>query len=188
MDNTIIYLLGHEGVGKYTIAKELVSVTGAKLVDNHAINNPIFSLIHSDGKTELPDAVWHRVRQVRAAVFETIATLSPPEHSFVFTNALKEGRAKDKVVYNQILEIAQVRSSRLAIIRLSCSTSEITQRITNEDRKERHKSTDAQAAKSRNETVEVFNPKHPNVLNLDTTDLSALTTANKIIAYVQELS
>lgn len=188
MDNTIIYLLGHEGVGKYTIAKELVSLTGAKLVDNHAINNPIFSLIHSDGKNELPDAVWHRVRQVRAAVFETIATLSPPDYSFVFTNALKEGRVKDSVVFNQILEIAQVRSSRLAIIRLSCSTSEITQRITNVDRKDRHKSTDAMAAKNRNETLEVFKPDHPNVLNLDTTELSAVNAATKIIEYIKQLS
>jgi len=44
MDNTIIYLLGHEGVGKYTIAKEIVTMTSARLVDNHAINNLIFSL------------------------------------------------------------------------------------------------------------------------------------------------
>jgi len=41
MDNTIIYLLGHEGVGKYTIAKEIVTMTGARLVDNHE-NETVF--------------------------------------------------------------------------------------------------------------------------------------------------
>jgi len=187
MDNTIIYLLGHEGVGKYTIAKEITKLTGAKLVDNHAINNPIFSVIHSDGKNDLPEAVWYRVRQVRAAVFETIATLSPPEYSFVFTNALKEGRAKDKVVFNQIVEIARVRSSQLAIIRLSCSTEEITKRIVNNDRRERHKSTDSQAAKLRNESQKVFEPEQANVLNLDVTELSARAAAETIINYVKSL-
>ena len=188
MDNTIIYLLGHEGVGKYTIAKELVKLTGAKLVDNHATNNLIFSLIDTDGKNDLPDVVWHRVRQVRAAVFETIATLSPPEYSFVFSNALKEDRAKDKVVFNQILEIARVRSSRLAIIRLSCSTSEITKRIVNADRTERFKSIDANAAKERNETQSVLKPEHPNVLELDTTSLSAAEAAKKILAYAKQVN
>lgn len=76
MNNTIIYLLGHEGVGKYTIAKEITKLTGTKLVDNHAINNPIFNVIYSDGKNDLPDAAWYRVRQVRTAVFETIAGAS----------------------------------------------------------------------------------------------------------------
>ncbi len=182
------YLLGHEGVGKYTIAKELVSLTGARLVDNHAINNSIFSLIHSDGKNDLPDAVWYRVRQVFAAVFETIATLSPAEYSFIFTNALKEGRAKDKVAFNQIVSIAEARHSTFVVVRLSCSTEEIAKRIVNIDRKERHKSTDAKAARIRNEQEQVYIPEYPNVLNLDTTTLSAKATAKAIIDYVNTLN
>lgn len=38
-----LYLIGFAGTGKYTIAKELVKF-GYKVIDNHLINNPIFSL------------------------------------------------------------------------------------------------------------------------------------------------
>jgi hypothetical protein len=37
LENTILYSLGFARVGKYTIAKELQRLTGAKLVDNHYI-------------------------------------------------------------------------------------------------------------------------------------------------------
>jgi hypothetical protein len=43
--NCIIHLIGFAGVGKLTIAREIVSKTNAKLVDNHLINNPILSII-----------------------------------------------------------------------------------------------------------------------------------------------
>ena len=54
MNNSIIYLLGHYGVGKLTVAKAICAVTGARLFDNHLINNVVFSLIEADGKTTLP--------------------------------------------------------------------------------------------------------------------------------------
>ncbi len=185
MKNTIIYLLGHEGVGKYTIGKALAALTGAKLVDNHSINNPIFSVIHTDGKNTLPSGVWHRVRQIRAAVFETIATLSPPEYSFIFTNA-STGRPKDIVVYNQILEIATLRSSLFVVVRLACSTEEITKRIVRDDRKARYKSINAVAAKYRNENEEVYSPPHEHVFDLDVSTLSPETAAKEIVNFVKE--
>jgi hypothetical protein len=36
--NTIIYLIGIPAVGKYTIAKEIGRMAGAKVVDNQLIN------------------------------------------------------------------------------------------------------------------------------------------------------
>lgn len=37
LEGTIIYLLGFAGVGKYTVAKELNRLTGARVIDNHYI-------------------------------------------------------------------------------------------------------------------------------------------------------
>jgi hypothetical protein len=45
MQNTIVYLIGYAGTGKYTIAKELVLLTGAVIVDNQLINSPVFSVV-----------------------------------------------------------------------------------------------------------------------------------------------
>ena len=58
MNNTIIYLIGHYGVGKLTIAKAICAATSARLFDNHLANNVVFSLIPTDGRTKLPPRIW----------------------------------------------------------------------------------------------------------------------------------
>lgn len=58
MHNAIIYLLGHYGVGKLTIAREIAALTGARVFDNHLANNVVFSLIREDGSTLIPEGAW----------------------------------------------------------------------------------------------------------------------------------
>ena len=66
--NTIIVLIGFAGTGKYTIGRELCRRTGAKLVDNHLINNSLFTVVNADGLTPLPGAIWSKVRAIRQVV------------------------------------------------------------------------------------------------------------------------
>ena len=54
MQKTIVYLIGYAGTGKYTIAKELGRLTGAILVDNHLINNLVFSVGGADRTRPVP--------------------------------------------------------------------------------------------------------------------------------------
>ena len=54
MDNIFLYLLGFAGTGKLTIARAFARSVGAKVVDNHWINNAIFGLIDPDGVSPLP--------------------------------------------------------------------------------------------------------------------------------------
>ncbi len=68
-------LYGFPGVGKLTIANEMVGLLGAsghevRLVDNHVINNQVFRLIEQDGLTPLPPVVWER-HPVRLTVEST---------------------------------------------------------------------------------------------------------------------
>src|SRR5262245_14156257 len=93
MTNLFVYLVGFAGTGKLTIARAFARLVGAKVVDNHWINNPIFGLIDSDGVTPLPDEVWAQIAKVREAVLETIATLAKPETNFVLTHQAKAWRA-----------------------------------------------------------------------------------------------
>jgi hypothetical protein len=51
MENTIFYLIGPPGVGKYTVGRIIATRSGAKLVDNHYWNNVVFGLIEQDGVT-----------------------------------------------------------------------------------------------------------------------------------------
>lgn len=88
MKNTILYLIGFPGTGKYTIAKEIAALTGARLIDNHLINNPIFSVVRKDGRTELPKETWGYTRQIGDIVREAVVKLAPPEENFIFTNSI----------------------------------------------------------------------------------------------------
>jgi MoxR-like ATPase len=49
LHNTIIYLIGIPAVGKYTVARAIGRLTGAKVVDNQLINLPVFSVLGYDG-------------------------------------------------------------------------------------------------------------------------------------------
>lgn len=99
MQNTIFYLIGYAGTGKYTIAKELALLTSAVIVDNQLINSPVFSVVVAPGKTPLPAAVWPKIESIRRIVLDTIAELAQPEASFIFTNELFEGKPMDRRWY-----------------------------------------------------------------------------------------
>ena len=88
--NVVIYLIGIPAVGKYTIAKEIRRLTGAKVVDNQLINLPIFSVLGFDGKDTFPfpTEAWKHIERIREAVLTVIQDLCAPNDSFVFTNVL----------------------------------------------------------------------------------------------------
>lgn len=91
-----IYLIGHAGVGKYTIAKEL-SDFNFKVVDNHLINNSIFSLLDLDGVTPIKENAWETISEIRKSVLGFVCqdTVS----NYVFTNELQEEKC-DHVIYS----------------------------------------------------------------------------------------
>jgi predicted kinase len=129
MDNIFLYLLGFAGTGKLTIARAFARSVGAKVVDNHWINNPIFGLIDPDGVSPLPDAVWSQTAKVREAVLETIATLAKPGANFVFTHDGIEGERYDADVWRGIQSAAARRGARLIPVRLVCNDDELVRRI-----------------------------------------------------------
>lgn len=90
MRNTFVYLLGHPGVGKLTVARAICAATGARLLDNHLINNVVFSLIRADGKTPLPEGIWDLIGPIRNVAFEAIEKFGDPDDSYILTNALTD--------------------------------------------------------------------------------------------------
>jgi len=109
LENTIIALIGFAGTGKYTVGRELCALTGAKLIDNHLINNPVFKVVNADGIRPLPNGVWDKVKAVRAIVYESIRELSPPELSFVFTIELFERSPGDHKAFTDLEECGFAR-------------------------------------------------------------------------------
>src|SRR5688500_20035448 len=107
--NTIIYLIGIPAVGKYTTARELSRLTGARVVDNQLINNPVFSVIGYDGTDAFPfpREAWAQIEKIRSAVINVIRDLCPPDASFVFTNVLDAKGPDDMALFRRIERLAK---------------------------------------------------------------------------------
>lgn len=185
LKNTIIYLFGFAGTGKYTVARQLAELTGAKLVDNHLINNPIFSVIRQDGMTKLPDMVWEKTWAVRKIVLDTIQTVSPPEYSFVFTNQLCNEHPDDHKLFQEIVELADKKGSAFIPVRMLCDVNERVKRIVSADRKARMKCINPAEANDSEAKYTVLETAHPTALTLDVTRLTPLESATAILSHIQ---
>lgn len=186
MKNTIIYLIGFPGVGKLTIAKILVEKYGLKLIDNHFINNVIFPIV--DMKlTPLPEEVWISTRKIRDVILETIRTVSPKEYSFVFTNVLCQDDVQDRKIFDSIRQTAEMRQSVFVPVRLHCDPQENARRIVQPGRKERMKMTNPDKPHQLAAEETLLETDHPNVFDLNVTNLSAEEAANAITTHISTI-
>ena len=134
MPGNIVHLIGFPGVGKLTIAREIVRQRpDMVVVDNHLINNPVFSVVHADGKTRLANEVWDQIFKIRAIVLDTMARLSPPHLSFVMTNFLMD-EEEDKAECRKIEAIAEQRGGSYFPVILTCDVEENRRRIVSPER------------------------------------------------------
>jgi hypothetical protein len=186
LENTVIYLIGFPGVGKYTIAKEIAKRANFVIVDNQMINNPIFSVVGADGKAPLPRKVWDAIATIRNAVFDTIEHLSPRHFNFILTNAVMN-TDEDRVVYSSILDRFERRQSRVFSVCLRCSLDEHKKRIVSESRKERFKEIDPEGP-VKYSTEGLIDLVGPNVIDIDVTAITAAQAADIILEKVNALT
>jgi RimJ/RimL family protein N-acetyltransferase len=177
----IIYLIGKPGTGKYTIAKELAKF-GHIVCDNQLINNPIFSLLNYNGyqNTPIPLFGWNAIAKIRKAVFDFISM--ERYQDYVLTNCLYEEEG-DRECYAQVEAMALKRGSLFVPVKLLISKEENIRRITQPSRRERWKSIDPQDA----DKEPLISIKHPNILELDVSNLSAIQSADRILEHVHHL-
>lgn len=185
--NVIIYLLGYPGTGKYTIGKNICRTSpDFRLVDNHLINNPLFSLIYTDGITPLNPRIWDNVGKVWDAVIDTMIHISPPDYSFVLTNALSNSD-KDVAWFHEVAGMADSRKALFVPVVLMIEPTEHLKRITSPDRasrmKERNSNGPARYAAANN----MIRPEHPNLLTLDVSNLSPESATHHILDHIKTL-
>lgn len=170
-----VYLIGFAGTGKYTLAKELEKLQ-YKVVDNHLINNPIFSLLNLERLATIPEEAWEAISKIRMAVLDFIGL--DREHNYVLTNELLEDEI-DHQIFNQVKLVAERRDSLFIPIKLVISDKEHEKRITNPQRLERFKETRYPVERFKTGLICV---DHPNLTTLDVTDLSPQQAVEKILA------
>jgi len=174
---TIIYLIGKPGTGKYTIAKELAK-SGYIICDNHLINNPIFTLLEYDGFKSIPEFAWETTRKIRINIFEFMSQ----EHSnnYVLTNVLVVNKGDEKL-FKQVENMALQRGSLFVPVKLLISEEENKKRVSSPERALRYKSLRI------DQNSQLINISHPNMLEIDVSDLSANTAAEKILEHVKSI-
>ncbi|MEO8685303.1 MAG: hypothetical protein ABI414_10755, partial [Devosia sp.] len=155
MNNTIIYLIGHYGVGKLTIAKAICAATDARLFDNHLANNVVFSLIRASSKTPLPERVWGLIGVIRDQAFLAIEELTPPATSFVLTNCLLENDPGDRAAYEKVEAVAARRGNVFVPVRLTASDAAHAARLPSAERGANFKSTNVAKALDKRRTTEL---------------------------------
>jgi hypothetical protein len=180
LQNTIVLLIGFAGTGKYTIGRELCARTGARLIDNHLINNPIFTVVNADGVTPLPATVWDRVKEIRATVYQAVLELAPPEMGFVFTMELRESSPADHRAFRDLEQLAVARQSRFVPIRLICGVDELCRRVMDPARVAMLKSISPELARKKSLEEEVLNVPHPNLRTLDVTKRTVIGSVDAI--------
>ena len=187
LHNTIIYLIGVPAVGKYTIAKEIGRMTGAKVVDNQLINFPVFSVIGYDGAANFPfpEGAGAQIEKIRRAVLAVIRDFCPLDDSFVFTNVLDARDPGDKACFRRIERLARKRKARFFPIWLTCEAEMIRQRKDTPERRARRKDIDLTTIAWYLQEFEVLRVPHPNALTLDTSHCGPEQTAQRILEHVQ---
>ena len=183
--NTMIYLIGLRGVGKLTIAKALSEQVSLKRIDNHLINDPIFSLY--DLKNGVTDQMWHHIDQIREIVFQAITQHPDKTQNFVFTNELISGEVEDEALYQQVLSVAESRHACFVPVILHCDLDVLKARITSPERQNTYKDTSLDSVDSLCKNG-VMVPEHDNLLQIDTTRKLPEQIAPEIIQHCQKVT
>jgi predicted kinase len=185
--NTIIYLIGIPAVGKYTVAKEIRRMTGARLVDNQLINTPVYSVVGYDGTDAFPfpEGASAQVEKIQRAVLTVVRDFCPPEDSFVFTNVLDARAPGDKAWFRRVERVARRRGAGFFPVWLTCEAAVIRRRKNTPDRRARLKDIDLTNIARWSEEFEVFRAPHPNALTLDTSHSEPWQTAERILEHVR---
>ncbi|GHG09657.1 hypothetical protein GCM10017783_22740 [Deinococcus piscis] len=174
----LFYLIGPPGSGKRTVGLELSQLTGAALLDNHIINDPVFTAFGADGGA-LPPEIWTFTRRVREVVLEAVAA-APAELSHIFTNYLADLPGEAETI-DQFAALARQRGAAFVPVYLTCPTEELLRRMPLPERRARLKPNDPAALQEVLDKSGVL-PVPQGMLTLDTSRLSPQQAAQAIAA------
>ncbi|GAB3588747.1 AAA family ATPase [Calidifontibacter terrae] len=177
----LYYLVGPPAVGKLTIGSLLRERTGAALIDNHLINDPVFVPMGVDRTTDISvtDALRKRVHEV---VLEA-AQAAPAHVSHIFTNWLPDEPSNAQLVQT-LANLARVRGAQFLPIWLTCDERELLRRVTSADRGARAKLRDPAVLRELLKRPGL--PAPADALQLDTTDLTPAESADRIVAFADQ--
>ena len=176
----IIHLNGWPGAGKRTIGECLARCLDARFVHNHLLHDVAIACcgLEDAGRWALCDAV-------RSAAYDALAA-RPAFETFVMTNALCDGCAREEAAWRHVVALAERRGVRLVPVVLEADLAENRRRVASPGRGGR-KLSDPEVLASLVATAAIQRPPSPDLLVLDVTRLAAEEAAGRIHRHVETL-
>ncbi len=177
----IIVLNGYPGVGKLTIGQKLAALLNGRLLDIHTVYNVAFALT-----TFRTPAFMETVEKIEAIAHDLIHQL-PPHEPVVLTTVIAGESDWGDAEWNRLVALGDARPP-FCVVHISCSLDENINRIQSAGRDQKSKPRDPDMAR-RNQTQAqpLAGLQAANLLQLDTTALSADEAAQAISQWVQKL-
>ena len=175
-----VQLVGPPASGKRTIGAHLAERTGAALIDNHLINDPVFTALGVNGLGSLHPQAIPMAGRVRRIVHEAVLA-APPEMSHVFTNWLVD-TPEDASAAQEIRDLASARAVEFYPVWLTCDPEQIRHRLTLPERAVRNKLRDPSQVDRI--LAQGTTPAPDDALQLETTNLNPADAASRILAWI----
>lgn len=175
----LYYLVGPPAVGKLTVATLLRERTGAALIDNHLVNDPVFVPLGADGTRPLPEGFGPLRERVVDVVHEAIA-MAPRDVDHIMTNWL-EDVPSDHAFLERVRALAAARDAQLVLAWLWATPETLLERVGSDDRRRRAKLRDADLLRAVLDRPTL--PAPPDAIEIDTTDLSPTTTVDRVLEF-----
>ena len=121
----LIFIYGPPAVGKFTVAKELATLTGLKLFHNHLTIDVVTSIFEHGS-----DSYYKLLRMIRFAMFEEAARINISGIIMTFVY----GRSRQKIA-EQYAKMIEDNGGEICFVRLYCEKSILAQRVIQEDRR-----------------------------------------------------
>ncbi len=180
----IIYLIGYSGVGKSAIAKEIVKLTGMKNIDQAFVYDLIYKIVHKSDKVKQRST--KHVSSIWLIMLDAILDICRMHQSFVITDELFQDNETHKKLYDKVESIASRRGSIFIPVKLECKKEIIVERYSSPDRYLELKSVSRQEALKNCTTNSLIEIKHPNLISIDISELSAKESAIAIVEKIEK--
>lgn len=176
----IVHLNGWPGVGKRTIGEALARRLEARFIHNHVLHDVAIACcgIGDEGR-------WPLYEAVREAAYAALAA-RPASETFVMTNALCEGSARERLAWDHVLDLATRRGVLLVPVVLEATLEENQRRLTSADRIGR-KMTNVGMLASFVETDRIQKPDLSELLVLDVTARSVDEAVDAIVRHIESV-
>lgn len=176
----IVQLVGPPASGKRTIGALIAERTGAALIDNHLINDPVFTAIGANGFGALPARAFGLAKEVQAIVHEAVLA-APAGVSHIFTKFWVD-EPGDAAQESQMRALADRRGVPFLPVWLRCEENELRRRVGLHDRAARNKLRDPAVLAQL--LAEPLLPAPADALELDTTSATAWESADRIVEWL----